>query len=543
MAHPEQLRQLLGSTLLSSLSRPGSSRGHHVPEITTQSPLTRSADQSGVSTPTVASSVEQLPARLSHNSRTDKYVVIGGGTGANAIIGAFDKAKRVSFVIPISDDGGSSSEIQRVLGGGPSVGDIRSRLVRLIPASHASSPLAAIKRLLEYRLSETASSTEAKLEWHRIVEGKHSLWAGIPNDRKECIRSFLIHVNAAILKKASRGFNFRKASVGNLFLAGASLFLGSLASAIFLFASITDIPHEKLRVIPVIQTSSTATIAAKLEDGTVIAGQSEISHPSTSGLVHDALGTVTPFPRSATPFSGDPLVPASPGFPVSGGAHMPRPVTPALHEARTLGDEEDEPTSDEDEGESRNRNVVFSKGADEVPPLSSRIKRIFYLNAYGTEIYPRPAPQFIDALMGATSLVYSCGSLYTSIMPCLALRGVGTAIATAPALRYRILLLNSQHDRETAGYTALDFVEAIRSACSEAFGAHERYQEGNGSLNGRQLDANEVITHVVYVEHGQVEVDRQALEALGISCIAVSTSSGMFDEESVAVALAQIHRS
>lgn len=87
---------------------------------------------------------------------------------------------------------------------------------------------------------------------------------GIPNDRKECIRSFLVHVNAAILKKASRGFNFKRASIGNLFLAGASLFLGSLSSAIFLFGSITDIPHDVLRVVPVIQTSSTATIAALL---------------------------------------------------------------------------------------------------------------------------------------------------------------------------------------------------------------------------------------------------------------------------------------
>lgn len=46
------------------------------------------------------------------------YIVISGGTGGNAICPAF---KNASYVLPVSDDGGSSSEIIRVLGG-PSIG-------------------------------------------------------------------------------------------------------------------------------------------------------------------------------------------------------------------------------------------------------------------------------------------------------------------------------------------------------------------------------------------------------------------------------------
>ena len=69
-------------------------------------------------------------------------------------------------------------------------------------------------------------------------------------------------------------------------------------------------------------------------------------------------------------------------------------------------------------------------------------------------------------------LVYACGSLYTSIIPCLALRGVGEAIATSPSLRHKILLLNSSLDRETPGYSALDFVEAIREAATASYGQH-----------------------------------------------------------------------
>jgi hypothetical protein len=47
-----------------------------------------------------------------------KYLVVSGGTGCNAICSAFVDA---CYVLPISDDGGSSSEIIRVLGG-PSIG-------------------------------------------------------------------------------------------------------------------------------------------------------------------------------------------------------------------------------------------------------------------------------------------------------------------------------------------------------------------------------------------------------------------------------------
>jgi hypothetical protein len=47
------------------------------------------------------------------------FVVISGGTGGNAICAAF--GNDCHYILPVSDDGGSSSEIIRVLGG-PSIG-------------------------------------------------------------------------------------------------------------------------------------------------------------------------------------------------------------------------------------------------------------------------------------------------------------------------------------------------------------------------------------------------------------------------------------
>lgn len=169
---------------------------------------------SPASTPTQAA---QLPLEL------QSYCVIGGGTGVNSFVGAFSACAHTSYILPISDDGGSSSEIQRVLGssellcsareavltrrsssqvdlqsatyGTTSCRDTtpartrmlnpaslsrarRSRLVRLIPDSPPSSPLFAIRKLLEYRLD--GSSSEVKHEWHLIVEGKHQLWSVSP---------------------------------------------------------------------------------------------------------------------------------------------------------------------------------------------------------------------------------------------------------------------------------------------------------------------------------------------------------------------------
>lgn len=117
-----------------------------------------------------------------------KVVVISGGSGYNDLVGATPEA---TFVMPISDNGGSSSEIIRVLGG-PSIGDLRSRLVRLIPVSAHQPEIGnsndAVHRLLAYRLPSTGSSKDIKQEWMDILEGRHKLWRGIEPERKECIR-------------------------------------------------------------------------------------------------------------------------------------------------------------------------------------------------------------------------------------------------------------------------------------------------------------------------------------------------------------------
>ncbi len=63
----------------------------------------------------------------------------------------------------------------RVLGG-PSVGDLRSRLIRLMDTldeNTASIEMKAIKDLLSYRLPADKDLQKVRDEWALIVEGRH----------------------------------------------------------------------------------------------------------------------------------------------------------------------------------------------------------------------------------------------------------------------------------------------------------------------------------------------------------------------------------
>lgn len=124
----------------------------------------------------------------------DIILHLSGGTAFNGVIEELKKVTtRVSHVLPVSDDGGSTAEIVRVLGqgqitltlvnllkgllnlsvlerisynghvlGGPAVGDIRSRCLRL--SDENTSEALAVRRLLGHRLS--LDPLQAKGEWY-----------------------------------------------------------------------------------------------------------------------------------------------------------------------------------------------------------------------------------------------------------------------------------------------------------------------------------------------------------------------------------------
>ncbi|EPE35605.1 CofD-like protein [Glarea lozoyensis ATCC 20868] len=404
------------------------------------------------------------------NSNRRHIVVFSGGSAANSLVDVFGKIAggrggQLSYIIPISDNGGSSSELIRVFGG-PGIGDVRSRLVRLIPTS-LDPQNEAIRTFFNHRLSSTP--TLAEQEWQSIVLGTHFLWTSIPSHKKELIRSFLNNLNLEIVKRArpSSIFNFQSASVGNLFLTGARLFVGSFESAIYLLGAITSVP-QNVSVIPAINSNFSHHISAGLTDGTVIVGQNEISHPSAP----TSAPAVSPHARR-----------------VSLATDIEDANLPGTH-----------PTL-------RKQNITFAKS--DTPDLPSPIQRIWYINPYGQEIRPTPNPKVLDAISAAGVVIYSIGSLYTSILPSLVLKGVGERVRSA---EYKILILNGCIDRETRSlssgdFTAKDFIKAIGQACK----AEEEIQES---------EYREYVSHVVHLQgEGTPRVDKSELAGWGIETV------------------------
>jgi len=219
------------------------------------------------------------PVLGSQGKDKPSLVVFSGGTAFNSVAEHLSNyTTRVSHVLPVSDDGGSTAEIVRVLGG-PAVGDIRSRCLRLSDTGNAEAR--AVRSLLAHRLPEE-DEQKAKFEWFSIVEGNHELWNGISDPYKHTIRAFLVHFHAQILRHSSERFRFSNGSVGNFFFAGARTFFRSMEAAIFMYARVSGIPSESY-VLPSIRGEDRIALGAELNDGTIIRGQNAISHPSEAG--------------------------------------------------------------------------------------------------------------------------------------------------------------------------------------------------------------------------------------------------------------------
>lgn len=372
---------------------------------------------------------------------------------------------------------------------------MRSRLVRLIPESD-SPETASLRQLFNHRLPKKYDA--ARAEWASIVEGTHALWADMSSPKRELIRSFLNGFNLEAVKRSrpSSRFDYSGASVGNLFLTGARLYMGSFEAAIHLFSSVCGV-SENVSVLPALNTNFASHIAAGLANGAVITGQNDISHPS-------APTAAVPGPN-ATPWKST----ETEEHDSVEDANLPGSL-PAL----------------------RKPAITFSKEDEE--ELGARIERVWYINPYGQEIRIPANPRVVNALRSCGSVVYSVGSLFTSLIPNLVLRGVGDVIATSAAIRNKILLLNGSLDRETGPssnpFSALDFVAAIANACS--------YSRGRPTAD--EDEYSQYVTHVVYLESKtSPRVDREKLSQLGIDTLRLygPAEGGRYDAKGLMQAL------
>jgi len=267
-------------------------------------------------------------------------------------------------------------------------------------------------------------------------------------------------------------------------LAAAQGFFRSLPSAIFLFSSIT---HSQANILPVIVTNHTVTIAAELVNRTKIVGQCEISHPVRVALDVSIVDS-------------------------SSGREDPDSMGQSLVQRKNL--------------------LFRADGKANDIGLPSPISRIYYINAYGNEIQPSPNPDFLTNISLRQVLVYSCGSLWTSIIPCLALLGVAKSIAKSSSLKAKVLLLNSKNDRETKGYKAVDFIDAIVRTLNSAYDTDDLPVS---------YPTSAFVTHLVYLDDTEITVDVQKITSMGVKCVEVSgVQEKQFDSGCVQDALRSI---
>lgn len=223
---------------------------------------------------------------------TSQLTVFKGGTAFNGILRAFQQQfPKTTYVVPITDNGGSSREVGRVFGG-PSIGDLRSTLTRL--SDESTLEACAVKKLLEHRL-HLNDSAKAKAEWHTFLEDTHPFYEPISIKYKSLIRSFLFKFEEERLQRLYKNFDMRNGSIGNFFFTGARLKLGSLETAVFMYSSAARIPATT-HVVPIIDSNDRLSIAAKLDNGTTLIGQHAISHPNDHGRVVKCSYNLLPAP-------------------------------------------------------------------------------------------------------------------------------------------------------------------------------------------------------------------------------------------------------
>src|ERR1700693_2254008 len=118
-----------------------------------------------------------------------------------------------------------------------------------------------------------------------------------------------------------------------------------------------------------------------------------------------------------------------------------------------------------------------------------------------------PMPQTLEAIAHADMITIGPGSLFTSLIPNLLVRGIAQAIVESPATKVYICNLMTQAN-ESLGLTAADHIRALnRHAQKQIFD----YALINRTPASKELQAK-------YASEGacQIENDLEAVEALGV---------------------------
>ncbi|MFZ1011687.1 MAG: gluconeogenesis factor YvcK family protein [Candidatus Sulfotelmatobacter sp.] len=118
-----------------------------------------------------------------------------------------------------------------------------------------------------------------------------------------------------------------------------------------------------------------------------------------------------------------------------------------------------------------------------------------------------PLPQTLDAIARADIISIGPGSLFTSLIPNLLVRGIAEAIVSSPATKVYICNLMTQAN-ESLGLTAADHIRALNR--------HAHQQIFDYALINRTPVSNELKAKYALEGACQIVADLEAIEALGV---------------------------
>ena len=123
----------------------------------------------------------------------------------------------------------------------------------------------------------------------------------------------------------------------------------------------------------------------------------------------------------------------------------------------------------------------------------------------------QPIPQTLEAIAQADLITIGPGSLFTSLIPNLLVRGIPEAIASSRAKKVFVCNLMMQAN-ESLGLTASDHIRALRR--------HARMTLFDYALVNNAPVSSELLAKYLEEGSGQVAWDVDAIESLGVQCIA-----------------------
>jgi uncharacterized cofD-like protein len=142
------------------------------------------------------------------------------------------------------------------------------------------------------------------------------------------------------------------------------------------------------------------------------------------------------------------------------------------------------------------------RGETKITASKGRIRELFLIPPN-----PEPLPQTLEAIASADLLTIGPGSLFTSLIPNLLVRGIPQAIAESPATKIYICNLMTQAN-ESLGRTAADHVRALN--------AHAGCQIFDYALINQKMASGEMKAKYALEGATQVVVDRGAMRELGV---------------------------